>query len=123
MPSRVTGLAAISISAEVTFMFRLYGISNSSHDGLASGASWRLIFMRTDLLFAISNSHNCSMQRKKHSQSATPGTKRSPFAELHGIHPTWPFSTVVFPPFDHGSLWSAAQLSHSHFAPSHCSLS
>ncbi len=50
---RVTGLAAMSISAEVTFMPGRCGSSNSSQYGFDSGVSCRLIFMITVLEFAM----------------------------------------------------------------------
>ncbi len=49
LPSRVTGLAAISISEEITFMPGWWASSNSSQYGLEVGVGWRLIFMITDL--------------------------------------------------------------------------
>src|SRR5271167_2832688 len=53
LPSRVTGLAAMSISAEVTFMPGRYDNSNSSQWGFDSGDCRRLILMITVLEFAI----------------------------------------------------------------------
>src|ERR1700684_939669 len=53
LPSRVTGLAAISMSEEITFMPGWWASSNSSQYGLEEGLFWRLIFMRTDLCSAI----------------------------------------------------------------------
>src|ERR1700733_10630050 len=50
LPSRVTGLAAISMSEEITFMPGWWASSNSSQYGLEVGVFWRLIFSRTDLL-------------------------------------------------------------------------
>src|SRR5580704_380577 len=50
LPSRVTGLAAISISEEITFMPGCQASSNSSQYGLEVGVDWRLILRRTDLL-------------------------------------------------------------------------
>src|SRR5712691_3933641 len=50
LPSRVTGLAAISISEEITFMPGCQASSNSSQYDLEVGLFWRLIFRRTDLL-------------------------------------------------------------------------
>ena len=49
LPSRVTGLAAISISEEITFMPGLYVSSNSSQCDCVLGLSWRLILMMTVL--------------------------------------------------------------------------
>ncbi len=43
----------------------------------------------------------------------------APFDELHCGQATWPFSTVVLPPSDHATMWSASHASHSHLAPSH----
>src|ERR1035441_452379 len=42
-PSAVTGLAAISIIAEMTFMPGRHSSSNFSHTAGASGLAWRLI--------------------------------------------------------------------------------
>jgi hypothetical protein len=42
-PSAVTGLAAISIMEEMTFMPERQGSSNFSHTAGASGLAWRLI--------------------------------------------------------------------------------
>ena len=42
-PSAVTGLAAISIMAEMTFMPGRHSSSNLSHTAGASGLAWRLI--------------------------------------------------------------------------------
>src|SRR5580700_2386154 len=42
-PSRVAGSAAISISAEITFMFGRWGSENSSQYDLEVGVAWRLI--------------------------------------------------------------------------------
>src|ERR1700685_408170 len=53
LPSRVTGLAAISMSEEITFMPGWCASSNSSQYGLVVGVDWRLIFMRTDLLAIV----------------------------------------------------------------------
>src|SRR5258708_5116959 len=53
LPSRVTGLAAISISDEMTFMPGCQASSNSSQYGLEVGVFWRLILMRTVLLAII----------------------------------------------------------------------
>jgi hypothetical protein len=36
--------------------------------------------------------------------SAVAVSKRSLLAALQAIHPSWPFSTVVLPPFDHGLM-------------------
>src|SRR4051812_21176170 len=49
LPSRVTGLVAISIMAEITFMPRFQGSSNSSQRELIDGFSCRLIFRSTVL--------------------------------------------------------------------------
>ena len=43
LPSAVTGLAAISIIAEMTFMPGRHSSSNFSHTAGASGLAWRLI--------------------------------------------------------------------------------
>jgi len=51
-PSAVTGLAAISIIAEMTFMPGRHSISKFSHTAGASGLAWRLISNCT-VLFAI----------------------------------------------------------------------
>src|SRR6476646_2009589 len=53
LPWRVTGLAAISMSDEITFMPGCQGNSNSSQYDLASGVSWRLILNRTIFELAI----------------------------------------------------------------------
>src|ERR1700733_13288626 len=53
LPSRVTGLAAISMSEEITFMPGWWASSNSSQYGLVVGGDWGLIFMRTDLLAIV----------------------------------------------------------------------
>src|SRR5713101_4214210 len=53
LPSRVTGLAAISISEEITFMPGCHASSNSSQYDLEVGVFWRLILRRTDLFSAI----------------------------------------------------------------------
>src|ERR1700720_1324357 len=53
LPSRVTGLAAISISEEITFMPDCQGSSNSSQCDLASGVDWRFILKTTVLELAI----------------------------------------------------------------------
>ena len=50
LPSRVTGLAAISIRQEITFMPGWWASSNSSQYDLDVGVFWRLIFRMTDLL-------------------------------------------------------------------------
>src|SRR5579864_2991030 len=50
LPSRVTGLRAISISDDITFMPACQASSNSSQWDLALGLSWRLIFKMTVLL-------------------------------------------------------------------------
>ena len=42
-PSAVTGLVAISIMAEMTFMPERHSSSNFSHTAGASGLAWRLI--------------------------------------------------------------------------------
>ena len=47
--SRVTGLAAISMREEMTFMPGLWTSSNSSQRGLSLGEAWRRILKRTDL--------------------------------------------------------------------------
>ena len=47
LPSRVTGLRAISISDEITFMPGCQGSSNSSQCEGALGLAWRLILKRT----------------------------------------------------------------------------
>jgi hypothetical protein len=47
LPSRVTGLAAISIMAEITFIPGFQVSSNSSQRGLDLGFSWRLILRMT----------------------------------------------------------------------------
>src|SRR5882724_3820138 len=52
LPCRVTGLAAISISEEITFMPAFHASSNSSQWGLAWGVACRLILKRT--LFLLS---------------------------------------------------------------------
>jgi hypothetical protein len=49
LPSRVTGLRAISIIDEMTFIPECQASSNSSHRGLALGESWRRILKRTVL--------------------------------------------------------------------------
>src|SRR5713101_3383525 len=53
LPSRVTGLAAISMREEMTFIPECQGSSNSSQCALASGVGWRLILRRTVLELAI----------------------------------------------------------------------
>ncbi len=53
LPSRVTGLRAISIIEEITFMPGCQASSNSSQCDLALGLSWRLILKITVLVFAI----------------------------------------------------------------------
>src|SRR5579872_4008387 len=53
LPSRVTGVAAISMRQEITFMFGLYGSSNSSQRGCSFGLPCRLILIMTDFLSAI----------------------------------------------------------------------
>src|SRR5579863_8284075 len=53
LPSRVTGLAAISISEEITFIPGCHASSNSSQYDLEVGVFWRLILMRTVLLAMI----------------------------------------------------------------------
>ena len=47
MPSRVTGLAAISIMAEITFIPGFQVSSNSSQREVDLGFSWRLILRMT----------------------------------------------------------------------------
>ncbi len=66
LPSRVTGLAAISISEEITFMPGCHASSNSSQRDSAAGVAWRLILMMTDL-FAIfpDSSHSWSRGRPR----------------------------------------------------------
>src|SRR5580692_12324369 len=59
LPSRVTGLAAISIREEITFMPGCQASSNSSQYDLEVGVFWRLIFMMTVLESAI-RYHFCS---------------------------------------------------------------
>src|ERR687892_2193138 len=44
----------------------------------------------------------------------------APFERVQEGQQTCPFSTVVVPPFDQGTLWSACQLSQSHSMPSQC---
>src|SRR5260370_39306819 len=46
-PSAVTGLAALSIMAEMTFMPGRHSSSNRSHTAGASGLAWRLISNET----------------------------------------------------------------------------
>src|SRR5579863_7185935 len=53
LPSRVTGLAAISISTEMTFMFGLWGMENSSQYDAEVGVGCRLILMMTDFELAM----------------------------------------------------------------------
>ena len=53
LPSRVTGLAAISMRQEITFMPGCQASSNSSQWGLEEGLFWRLIFRRTGFLSGI----------------------------------------------------------------------
>src|SRR5258706_12764677 len=53
LPSRVTGLAAMSIMAEITFIPGFHGNSNSSQTACAVGFAWRLIFSKTVLLAII----------------------------------------------------------------------
>src|SRR5580658_2887255 len=50
IPSAVTGLAAISIMAEMTFMPGRHGSSNSSQTEGAAGLAWRLISSATVLV-------------------------------------------------------------------------
>src|SRR5580692_11267441 len=50
IPSAVTGLVAISIMAEMTFMPGRHGSSNLSHIEGASGLAWRLISSVTVLV-------------------------------------------------------------------------
>src|ERR1700733_745123 len=64
LPSRVTGLAAISMSEEITFMPGWWASSNSSQYDLEVGVFWRLILRMTDL-FAIS-SLGCLSQIRRH---------------------------------------------------------
>src|SRR6266699_2278661 len=49
LPSRVTGLRAISIIEEITFIPGCQASSNSSQRGLSLGEAWRRILKRTDL--------------------------------------------------------------------------
>jgi hypothetical protein len=49
-PSAVTGLAAISIMAEMTFMPGRHSSSKLSHTAGASGLAWRLISNATVLV-------------------------------------------------------------------------
>ena len=51
-PSAVTGLAAISIMAETTFMLGRHSSSKRSQTAGASGLAWRLISNAT-VLFAM----------------------------------------------------------------------
>ena len=53
-PSAVTGLVAISIMAEMTFMPGRHSSSNFSHTAGASGLAWRLISSCTVLVAMIS---------------------------------------------------------------------
>src|SRR5215467_9853045 len=53
LPSRVTGLRAISIIEEITFIPGCQASSNSSHLGLSLGDGWRRILKRTDLESAM----------------------------------------------------------------------
>src|SRR5215472_9473290 len=48
LPSRVTGLRAISIIEEITFIPGCQASSNSSHPGLWLGDAWRRILKTTD---------------------------------------------------------------------------
>src|ERR1700677_6003 len=50
LPSRVTGLAAISMSEEITFIPGWWANSNSSQYDLEVGVFWRLILRMTDFL-------------------------------------------------------------------------
>ena len=52
-PSAVTGLAAISIIAEMTFIPGRHSSSNFSHTAGASGLAWRLISNVTVLVAMI----------------------------------------------------------------------
>src|SRR5258708_13436375 len=70
LPSRVTGLAAISISEEITFMPGCQASSNSSQYGLDVGVFWRLILIKTVLL-AISRFFSWSPGRPRPGGSAT----------------------------------------------------
>jgi hypothetical protein len=61
-PSAVTGLAAISIMAEMTFMPGRHSSSNFSQTAGASGLAWRLISSVTVLvamMFLWSPSRGC----------------------------------------------------------------
>src|SRR6202034_185196 len=72
VPSRVTGLAAISISEEITFIPGCHASSNSSHRDSAAGLAWRLILMMTDLLAIFpDSSHSWSLRRPRPGSSAT----------------------------------------------------
>ena len=53
LPSAVTGLAAISIMAEMTFMPGRHSSSNFSHTAGESGPAWRLISSATVLVAMI----------------------------------------------------------------------
>src|SRR5258707_15593659 len=70
LPSRVTGLAAISIRDEITFMPGCQASSNSSQYDLEVGVFWRLILRMTDLL-AISRFFSRSPGRARPGNSVT----------------------------------------------------
>src|SRR5579862_6115137 len=67
LPSAVTGLAAISIMAEITFMPGCHCSSNRSHTAGASGLAWRLISKVTVFVammpFGLSMPHPTSQNR------------------------------------------------------------
>src|SRR5258707_8177426 len=70
LPSRVTGLEAISIREEITFMPGCQASSNSSQYDVEVGVFWRLILRMTDLL-AISRFFSWSPGRPRPGSSAT----------------------------------------------------
>src|SRR6266481_2419313 len=84
LPSRVTGLAAISIMAEITFMPDFQVSSNSSQCACASGLAWRLILRTTVLAMVIlpecylifKNRHDCVHQRNDRHGPEKPGMTR-----------------------------------------------
>src|SRR6478752_4188681 len=74
LPARVTGLAAISIMAEITFIPGFQASSNSSQRGRASGLSCRLILRTTLLAISFCLPYLIKLQQAHHGvQDRDPG--------------------------------------------------
>src|SRR6266508_5463794 len=64
LPSRVTGLSAISMNNEITFIPGRHGISYSSQKGWLVGVAWRLI-LKSTLLSAMSSKPFCPSTQQR----------------------------------------------------------